>query len=33
MGVESQGMVLAAKGSSGFELPSFALSEPGDPVA
>ncbi len=32
-GVESQGMLLAAKGQEGFELPLFSLSHPGDPVA
>lgn len=32
-GVESQGMLLAAKGIEGFELPSFEVSHPGDPVA
>jgi methionyl-tRNA synthetase len=33
MGIESQGMVLAAKGSEGFELPLFTASQPGDPVS
>lgn len=32
-GVESQGMLLAAKGDNGLELPVFSLSNPGDPVA
>jgi methionyl-tRNA synthetase len=32
-GVESQGMLLAAKGEEGFELPVFSISHPGDPVA
>ncbi len=32
-GVESQGMLLAAKGEEGFELPIFSSSHPGDPVA
>jgi methionyl-tRNA synthetase len=32
-GVESQGMLLAAKGEGGLELPVFSLSCPGDPVA
>ncbi len=33
MGVESQGMVLAAKGAKGFELPLFVESAPGDQVS
>ena len=32
-GVQSQGMLLAAKGEEGFELPLFSISHPGDPVA
>ncbi len=32
-GVESQGMLLAAKGSEGLELPLFSISHPGDLVS
>lgn len=32
-GVQSQGLLLAAKGEEGFELPLFSMSHPGDPVA